>query len=75
MASITSSVSAGTTTYVITDQSGNTATITAPAPPGVVSLSGGVLPDGQALLTTLMLMLQTNLRPSVLVNTTASFSS
>ena len=79
MAKITSSVSGVTTTYVITDQAGNTATVTAVgAPPGQVGISTtglGLLLDGQALLTNLMQMLETNLRPNVIPGTTASLSN
>jgi hypothetical protein len=73
---ITSTVSGTTTTYVITDQAGNTATIAASAPPGGLNFSGsGSLElDGQILMQTLVNMLVTGLRPNVLMNTVASFS-
>ena len=77
MATITSSVSGTTTTYTITDQSNNTYTVTALAPPGGVSISssGSPLIDGEQLLTTLLQMLSTGLRPNVMVNTKASFNN
>lgn len=77
MAKITSTASGGTITYIITDQANNTVTITAPAPPGGLTFvnSGALLADGQQLLSSLILMLQTGLRPNVMANTTASFSS
>lgn len=75
MASITSSVSGTTTTYVITDEQGNAITVTAPPNPQVISFSGSGLIDGQQLLTTLMQMLSTGLRPNVILNSKASFSN
>jgi hypothetical protein len=76
-AGITSSISGTTTTYVITDQKGNTATVAAVAPPGGLSFSssGSLLIDGQILFQTLMNMLTTGLRPNVMMNTTASFQN
>lgn len=81
MATITSSVSGVTTTYTITDVQGNTATVTAPAAGSAwkvalvtVSAAAGLLADGLRLLTTLMEMLGTGLRPNVIPNTN-SFSS
>ena len=76
-AGITSSVSGNTTTYVITDQKGNTATVAAVAAPGglTFSSSGGILIDGQILMQTLMTMLSTGLRPNVMVNSVASFQN
>lgn len=79
MATITSSVGASSTTYVITDQKSNTMTIVAnlPSTGGGISISGvgNLLPDGQQIVSGLMLMLQTGLRPNVIANTNASFSN
>lgn len=78
MATITSSLSGSTVTYVITDQESNTITVTAPPPGQTVTFSGSGLADAQALLSTLVLMLQANgtsPRPQVLPGTTASFYS
>jgi hypothetical protein len=74
---ITSTVSGTNTTYVITDQGGNTATIIATATPGGLSFSGsGFLEiDGQIMMQTLLTMLTTGLRPNVIMNTVASFSN
>ncbi len=78
MASMTSSVaSSGTTTYVITDARGNTLTIAAAAQPGgsTFTSAGALAPDGMALASSLLLMLQTGLRPNVIVNTNSSLSN
>jgi hypothetical protein len=76
-AGITSSIAGTTTTYVITDQGGNTATVTALAMPGGLSFasSGPLEIDGQILFQTLMNMLTTGLRPNVMMNTVASFQN
>jgi len=76
-AGITSTVAGNTVTYVITDSGGNTLTVVAPpAPAGITyTSSGSLLESGQQLLSTLQLMLQTGLRPNVMVNTVASFSN
>ena len=75
--SITSSISGTTTTYVVTDAGGNTATVTAAAFPGGLSFasSAPLLPDGQIQFATLTKMLVTGLRPLVLSNTAASFTN
>lgn len=77
MAKITSSISGSTTTYVITDQAGNTLTLAAQAAPGGLTFtsSGALLQDGAALAQVLLTMLSTGLRPNVMLNTTASFNS
>lgn len=81
--SITSSVSGNVTTYVVNDQQGNQCTVVANPIFGpsanIVSFNmttgTGLLPDGQSLLSTLILELQTGLRPNVIVGTNASFSN
>lgn len=74
---ITSVVSGSTTTYVITDQGGDTLTIAAVAPPGGLTFtsSGALKADGQIMAQNLLTMLQTGLRPNVMLGTTASFSN
>ncbi len=79
MASVSSSLSGQNVTYVITDVSGNTCTVVAPPPGQPVSFSSsGLLNDGMAILSQLVLMLQANgqsPRPQVLPNTTGSYFS
>lgn len=77
MAKVTSSISGTSTVYVITDQANNTLTITAGTPPAGLTFvsSGALLTDGQVLLSTLMQLLSTGLRPNVILNTNASFSN
>lgn len=81
MASMTSSVSGSTTTYVITDVAGNTVTVTALPPGQVVGIAtsgSGVLNDALSMLAQLLLQLAANgtsPRPQVLPNTTASLYS
>lgn len=78
MATLTSVKSGNNTVYTITDIKGNTVTVTAP-PFGSTGLtfasSGGLLPDGQAELSRLILMTQTGLRPNVIPGTPESFSN
>ena len=79
MAKITSVAGATSITYTIIDQQGNTATVVAPI--GVQSAmvtsvsTSGLLYDGLELLTTLLNMLYTGLRPNAIVNAPASFSN
>ncbi len=78
MASTTSVKSGSNIVYTITDVKGNTLTITAPPAPGgltFVSSASGLLIDGQIELSRLILMLQTNLRPTVLSGSTDSFTN
>ena len=80
MASIASTLSGSTVTYTITDVAGNTGTVTAPPPGQPVSFSStsGLLNDGLAMLSNLVLMLQANgtsPRPQVQSNSTGSFFS
>jgi hypothetical protein len=80
MAAITSTYSNNVTTYVITDQAGDTLTVAAAAPQiaggGLTFTSSGALrADGQILLNTLMTMLVTGLRPNVQVGSQASFTN
>lgn len=68
MAAITKSVSGSVTTFVITDQEGNTLTmaVTSGAVTGntiVFTSSGGLHYDGMAMASTLLLQLQTGLIP------------
>lgn len=75
---ITSSYVGTTTTYVVTDAGGNTATITALAPPGGLSFASSANPlliDGQVQFHTLAQMLTTGLRPLVITGTVASFTN
>lgn len=80
MASITSTTSGNTTTFTITDQAGNTGTVTAPSSgaPRTAATIGlsitGLLADGMQLAATLVDMLVSGLRPSVIPNTN-SFQS
>lgn len=67
--SISSSTSNQTTTYVVTDTEGNTATIVLLNSYGggrtlTFSSDGGLHQDGQQQVTTLMQMLSTGLTPS-----------
>lgn len=68
----------GATTYTVQDQQGNVCTIvanpaTGSAASSIVSFNmttgTGLLPDGQQLLSNLVLMLQTGLRPNVIPGT------
>ncbi len=74
---VTSSISGTTTTYVVTDSGGNTATVTAAAVPGGLSFSssGSLRLDGQIMFDTLLKMLVTGLRPNVMQNTVESFQN
>jgi hypothetical protein len=76
MASVVSVASGTSIVYTITDNQGNTATVTAAPAPGTVAFtSSGLMPDGQALLQTLLQMLDTGLRPKAIPGTAASFSN
>ena len=81
MATIVSTTSGNTTTYTITDQAGNTGTVTAPSSgaPRTAATIGfsitGLLADGIQLLNTLVEMLNSGLRPNVMPGTVASFQS
>ncbi len=75
---VTSSISGTTTTYVVTDSAGNTATVNAAALPGGLTFSSSanaLLLDGQIIFKTLVTMLIQGLRPNVIQNTVASFSN
>ena len=81
MATISSTTAGVTTTYTITDVAGNVATVTGPASGAfqkvatvTVSAAAGLLADGQAVLSNLLLMTSTYLRPNVIPNTN-SFSN
>lgn len=68
MATQTKSVSGNVTTYVITDQEGNSVTIaatnnTVTGLTTTYSSSGGLHSDGMALVSTLVLLLQTGVVP------------
>lgn len=77
MANITSVQSGNNIVYTITDVKGNTGTVTAPPVPQACSFSSttGLLADGLKLLTTLMEMLSTDLRPKVLAGASSSFTN
>jgi hypothetical protein len=74
--SIVSTVSGNTSTYVITDQQGNACTVVANPTNGPnaggcsFNMTTGtyLLIDGQTLLSTLILQLQTGLRPTFNTN-------
>lgn len=72
MASVISSQSGGTYTYVITDMAGNVATVVAPPPAAAISVNitsgSGLLSDGLNFLATLLLSLATNERPTFVSN-------
>lgn len=68
MATQTKTVSGSTTSYLITDESGNTLTVAATsAVTGITVLftssANGLLQDGQQTLTTLMQLISTGLLP------------
>ena len=69
MASQTKSVSDSTTTYVITDMENNTLTLRVSQNPQTTPLSvtftssGALHPDGLAMVSNLLLLLQTGLVP------------
>lgn len=67
MAAVTKSVSGSVTTYVITDNEGDTLTIAVTAATtgntAVFTSSGGLHYDGQAAASNLILQLQTGLLP------------
>lgn len=77
MATCISTTSGASIIYTITDVRGNTGTVTAPPVPQPVSFSSttGLLADGLKLLTTLMQMLSTDLRPKSLAGQPASFTN
>lgn len=78
MASVTSTTSGNNVVYTITDEAGNTLTVTAPPPGQAVTFSGTVLNDGQNELARLVLMLVANgnsPRPQVIPGTVDSFYS
>lgn len=62
--------------YVITDQSGNTLTVTAQTQyVTFVSSAVGIEKDGQSLLTTLLLLLASGKKPLVQIGTNSFFDN